>query len=127
MLKRIPILLQAPQLLKALVRTKPATVDSGGVERPRADWALASATSIAFSLAFFVGGLMLLVGVAPVSLDMLSPALDLGVLVLMVPLCALTLAIVVEVLRAAMSGPPRIEPPRLAAALSDWRPGHGEG
>ena len=88
--------------------------------------ALSSVIAIAFSLAFFAGGLALLFGLLPLPAANL-PSVDLAVLVLMVPLCALTLAIVVEVLRAAISGLPRVQPPRLAAALSDWRPGNGEG
>ena len=121
-----------PTQIKALMRRVSRTVSAISAKRALARRstgsaaALASVTTIAFSLAFFAGGLALLFGLAPVPAAAL-PGIDLGVLVLMVPLCALTLAIVLEVLRAAVSGLPRVQPPRLTAALSDWRPGHNEG
>ena len=46
---------------------------------------------------------------------------------LMVPLCALVLTMLAEVLRAALTGLPRLRPPRAAPALSDWPAGRGEG
>jgi hypothetical protein len=69
----------------------------------------------------------LLAGVVPQSFSALPMPVDLGVLLLMVPLCALVLAIMAEALRAAMQGVPAGRARRTATALSQWRPGHGEG
>lgn len=131
MLKRISPLFKALTRVfpKAAADRKPAADDAEtpAAKPSGADWALASASSIAFSLTFFAGGLALLFGLIPTSIASVAPSVDLAVLVLMVPLCALTLMIIAEALRAAMSGVPRVQPPRLAAALSEWRPGRGEG
>lgn len=127
-MKRFPTLLTTliAQVTAHTGRRSPKT--SGTRRAADGTWALASATSIAFSLAFFAGGLALLLGLVPMPIANWPASVDLGVLVLMVPLCALCLAIVVEVLRAAItSSLPKVQPPRLVAALSDWRPGHGEG
>lgn len=88
---------------------------------------LASVFAISFSLTFVAAGMLLLAGVLPPALSTLNPPVELGVLLLLVPLCALVLAILFEVLRAAIKGLPRVPVPRAAPALSDWRPGHGEG
>lgn len=120
---------QVPRQLKKLFHRVHRIGRVVGARRPTAKGAaaLASITAIAFSLAFFAGGLALVLGLTPLPAVQFAPTIDLGVLVLMVPLCALSLAIVFEVLRAAVTGLPRVQPPRLTAALSDWRPGHGEG
>lgn len=127
-LKRFPTLLTALITQVSAYTAKRSAKPSRTKRSADGTWALASATSIAFSLAFFAGGLALLLGLVPMPIANWPASVDLGVLVLMVPLCALSLAIVAEVLRAAITTSlPSVQPPRLVAALSDWRPGHGEG
>jgi hypothetical protein len=52
---------------------------------------------------------------------------DLGVLLLIVPLCALVLAIMAEVLRTAVTGLPRLRTSPAESPVGAWRPGRGEG
>jgi hypothetical protein len=96
------------------------------VPKKRPSWTPTSISAIGFSLTFVLVSFALLVGVLPPTVAALPGPVDLGVLLLMVPLCALTLAMMVEVLRAAFSGSPQ-KRTRTVTALSDWRPGHGEG
>ncbi|HQZ13143.1 MAG TPA: hypothetical protein PK286_09680 [Devosia sp.] len=86
-------------------------------------------TAISFSLTFVVVSLLLLTGVIPASFATLTAPVDIGVLLLIVPLCALVLAMVAEVLRAAMKGTPQRHNARSARrkSFTDWRPGRGEG
>ena|SRR6218665_1328807 len=92
--------------------------------------ALTSATVIAFSLTFVGAGVALLAGMLPANAEAMTGAagsVDTGVVLLLVPLCALVLAILFEATRLALRGPVRIAEPRPAPALSAWTPGHGEG
>ncbi len=87
---------------------------------------LTSVTAISFSLTFVGVGVALLAGLLPERVSTLGNSIDVGVLLLFVPLCALVFAMVAEVLRAVVKGPLRsIAPPRMRP-LSGWRPGHGE-
>jgi hypothetical protein len=90
-------------------------------------WQLATITAISFSLTFVGVSIALLFGVLPPAFASIQPPVDLGVVMLMVPLCALVFTMLAEVLRAAIKGLPRIRAPRPTPALSTWRPGHGEG
>src|SRR5687767_9428888 len=95
--------------------------------RAQLSWNLTSVTAISFSPTFVLMSVALLAGVMPQSFAALPMPVDLGVLLLMVPLCALVLAIMAEALRAAMQGVPAGKARRTVTALSQWRPGHGEG
>ena len=95
--------------------------------RPSNPWNLATVVAISFSLTFVGVSIALLMGVLPASVASIQPPVDLGVLMLMVPLCALFFTMLAEVLLAAIRGLPRIRAPRPTPALSAWRPGHGEG
>jgi hypothetical protein len=94
---------------------------------------LTTITAISFSLTFVGVSVALLTGVLPRDLAALDLGVDMGVVLLMVPVCALVLATLVEVLRTALRGLPRIRPPRPATILSpvrnvdDWRAGVREG
>lgn len=107
-----------PSSLKSLVkpaRSKPAARN------------LATIAVISFSLTFVGVSLALLFGILPNSVVALDMPVDMGVVLLIVPLCALVFAMMAEVLRAAVSGVPRAVSHRTATSLSEWRPGHGEG
>jgi hypothetical protein len=90
-------------------------------------WNLASVTAISFSLTFVGVSIALLTGFLPPAVVPLAMPVDLGVLLLIVPLTALVLAILAEAFRGALRGVPEAPAPRTVTALSDWRPGHGEG
>src|SRR5262245_23519265 len=91
-------------------------------------WNLASITAISFSLTFVGVSLALLAGVLPQKFASLDMPVDMGVVLLLVPLCALVLAMMAEVLRAAARGALPKRPVRTASALiREWRPGNGEG
>lgn len=96
-------------------------------KRPANPWNVATVIAISFSLTFVAVSIALLLGVLPAHIVAIQPPVDLGVLMLMVPLCALVFTMLAEVLRAAIRGLPRIRAPRPTPALSAWRPGHGEG
>lgn len=90
---------------------------------------LMAAAAISFSLTFVAAGLAILFGlVPPVSVPGIA-SLDLAVLLLLVPLCALMLSILVEVVRLALSqgSLPGHSLVRTASAGRAWRPGTGEG
>jgi hypothetical protein len=96
------------------------------VKRKQTPANLTSIVAISFSLTFVATGVLLLLGLLPPTVASLDAPVDIGVLLLIVPLCALVLAIMAEVLRAAISGLPKAPGPRVAP-LTDCRPGHGEG
>ena len=74
---------------------------------------LTSAAAISFSLTFVGASVALLTGALSPSITAMPLPVDVGVLLLMVPLCALVLAMLVEVLRAALGGaPPHRSAPR---------------
>lgn len=92
--------------------------------------ALTSVTVIAFSLTFVGAGIALMAGMLPNRADFLTGAtgsVDTGVVLLLVPLCALVLAILFEATRLALRGPVQMSQPRAIPALTEWKPGHGEG
>lgn len=86
--------------------------------------ALTSATAISFSLTFVLVGVALLFGWAPSPEVMFGGKIDTGVLLLFVPLCALTLAMLVEVSRSIVRGIPEVTS---RATSQEWHPGSGEG
>jgi hypothetical protein len=88
---------------------------------------LIAVTAISFSLTFVGVSLALLAGVLPPSFASLQPPVDLGVVLLMVPLFALVFAMMAEALRAALKGTPRPHVHRAVVALNTWQPGRGEG
>lgn len=88
---------------------------------------LASVTAISFSLTFVGVSLALLTGLLPDRVARLGASIDMGVLLLFLPLCALAFAMVAEVIRAARKGPLRSSAPPRMRPLSGWRPGPGEG
>lgn len=87
--------------------------------------ALSTATAISFSLTFMVAGLALLLGLVPTPDFAFTPELDIGVLMLFVPVCALTLAVLFEVTRVIVRGVP--EPALRPASVLRWQPRNGEG
>jgi hypothetical protein len=95
--------------------------------RAKPGTSLIAVTAISFSLTFVGVSLALLAGVLPPSFASLQPPVDLGVVLLMVPLFALVLAMMAEALRAAMKGTPRPHEHRAVVALNAWQPGRGEG
>jgi TRAP-type C4-dicarboxylate transport system permease small subunit len=88
---------------------------------------LTSAAAISFSLTFVAGGIALLTGLLPARATTAMGEIDTGVVVLFVPLCALLLAIIVEVVRSIVRDGLRYQAPRKANALESWKPGMGEG
>lgn len=102
---------------------------SPSIPQTRADRAagLASVTAISFSLTFVGVSLALLAGVLPERVAQFGASIDVGVLLLFLPLCALAFAISIEVVRAARKGTLRSGAPPRMRPLSGWRPGPGEG
>lgn len=86
--------------------------------------ALSVAAAISFSLTFVVVSLAMLAGVIPQRTLLANSAIDVNVLLLFVPLCALVLAIFAEVVRLIIAGGLKVERARPHNPLSAWRPGH---
>jgi hypothetical protein len=97
------------------------------LRRPLFGNALSAAAIISFSLTFVGAGIALLLGIIPPRAIIGAGEIDTAVVLLFVPLCALILAILVEVVRATLRE--GLQPPKAHQAnpLSAWRPGHGEG
>lgn len=88
---------------------------------------LSAAAVIGFSLTLVIAGVAMLLGLVPQRLLPSLDGVDAAVLLLFVPLCALTLAILAEAARAAFTGSFRQATLPKASLLEPWRPGHGEG
>lgn len=100
---------------------KPASRQVASVNR------LTAAAIIGFSLTLVVAGVVMMLGLVPQRILPSLDGMDATVLLLFVPLCALTLAILVEAARAAFAGNFREAVLPRANLLEPWRPGHGEG
>jgi hypothetical protein len=113
------------------VKLPPAKIASARETAARARRkALNIVTVISFSLTFVGAGFALLLGLLPADANFVASAMgpiDTGIILLLIPLCALVLAILFEATRLALRGPVEIAQPRPTPALSDWKPGHGEG
>ncbi len=95
--------------------------------RPRAATSrLTAAAVIAFSLTLVAAGIAMLMGLVPHRMLPALDGIDATILLLFVPLCALTFAILAEAVRATLSGSFRVARPH-ANTLEPWRPGRGEG
>ena len=88
---------------------------------------LTSAAAISFSLTFVAGGIALLTGLLPQQLSTHIGEIDTGVVVLFVPLCALLLSVIFEVVRSVMRENMHDPAPRRTNPLDSWKPGMGEG
>jgi hypothetical protein len=97
-----------------------------GQQGPGANRLFAAAV-IAFSLTLVGAGIAMLLGLVPRRMLPGLDGVDAAVLLLFVPLCALTLAILAEAVRASFTGSFRPTVLPKASLLEPWRPGHGEG
>jgi hypothetical protein len=89
---------------------------------------LAATAVIGFSFTLVGAGLAMLFGFVPQRMLPALDGIDATILLLFVPLCALTFAILAEAIRATLTGSFRHAPARgHASSLEPWRPGHGEG
>lgn len=88
---------------------------------------LSAATAISFSLTFVGAGIALLLGMIPSSLLLGARQVDTGVVLLLVPVCALLAAIIFEAVRASLRSDVVGQHTPPAAGLSGWRPGRREG
>lgn len=95
--------------------------------RPLFRNALSAATAISFSLTFVGAGIALLLGIIPPRTIVGAGEIDTAVVLLFVPLCALILAILVEVVRAILREGLQAPKAHQSNPLSAWKPGHGEG
>lgn len=89
---------------------------------------LSAAAIIGFSLTLVITGIAMLVGLVPQRMLPALDGIDASILLLFVPLCALTLAILAEAVRATMTG--SFGPVAARShenPLQPWRPGRGEG
>ena len=123
-----------PKFAKAKVfsvKLPPAKVASARMSAANARRrALNMVTVISFSLTFVGAGVALMLGLLPPDANVVDSAMgpiDTGIVLLLIPLCALVLAILFEATRLTLRGPVEIAQPRVTPALSDWKPGNGEG
>lgn len=89
---------------------------------------LSAAAVIGFSLTFVGAGVAMLLGFVPHRMLPALDGIDATILLLFVPLCALTLAILAEAVRASFAGSLRPAAARARSnPLEPWQPGRGEG
>jgi hypothetical protein len=88
---------------------------------------LSAAAIIGFSLTLVGAGVAMLAGFVPQRMLPALDNLDATVVLLFVPLCALTLAILFEAVRTTFNGGLHRAVPVKSGALEPWRPGRGEG
>ncbi len=89
---------------------------------------LSAAAVIGFSLTLVGTGVAMLFGLVPQRMLPALDGIDATILLLFVPLCALTFAILAEAVRSTLSGSFRPVPaPSHASRLEPWRPGKNEG
>ena len=88
---------------------------------------LTSAAIIGFSLTLVGAGIAMLVGLVPQRMLPALDGVDASVVLLFVPLCALTLAILAEAVRTSFNGSFRRAVVTKGNPLEPWRPGRGEG
>lgn len=88
---------------------------------------LSSAAIIGFSLTLVGAGVAMLLGLVPQRMLPALDGIDATVVLLFVPLCALTLAILFEAARTSLGGGFRRTVRPAANPLEPWRPGRGEG
>lgn len=88
--------------------------------------ALTTVTVISFSLTFVLAGLALLLLLLPEPARAIG-SVDLGVVLLLVPLLALVAAMLVQATRLALRGPLLMRDAKRIGQLTEWKPGHGEG
>jgi len=100
---------------------KPHPLQGKGAQR------LSSAALIGFSLTLVGAGIAMLAGLVPQRMLPALDGIDAAVLLLFVPLCALTLAILAEAVRTSFSGSFNRVALTRGNAFEPWRPGRGEG
>lgn len=89
---------------------------------------LSAAAIIGFSLTLVGAGVAMLFGLVPQRMLPALDGIDATILLLFVPLCALTLAILAEAVRTSLTGSFRPVVARShTTRLEPWRPGEGEG
>ena len=89
---------------------------------------LSAAAVIGFSLTLVGTGVAMLLGLVPQRMLPVLDGIDATIILLFLPLCALTLAILAEAVRSTLTGSFRPVPVRShATRLEPWRPGRGEG
>ncbi len=88
---------------------------------------LSAAAVIGFSLTLVGAGVAMLLGLVPRRMLPALDGIDVTILLLFVPLCALTLAILAEAVRTAFTGSFRRATISQGNPLEPWRPGRGEG
>lgn len=88
---------------------------------------VSAVAAITFALVFLGVIAAFALGALPAETLTFGGNVEAGVVLLFVPLCALIFAVLVEVIRSALTssfGPPQ---PRSHRPMLNWRPGHGEG
>lgn len=106
----------------------PSAGDTGLSASPAAPPASVSAiASITFALVFLVAIGAFALGALPSEALTFGGNVEAGVVLLFVPLCALIFAVLVEVIRSALTQSFAPRTPRVDNAVLGWRPGHGEG
>lgn len=95
---------------------------------PAAPAGSASAVAtITFALVFLGVIAAFALGALPSEALTFGGNVEAGVVLLFVPLCALIFAVLVEVIRSALTSSLGPQQPRSDRPLLNWRPGHGEG
>ena len=104
------------------MKIQPRTAPTNGM--PRSSMGVVTVTVISFSLTFVGASMALLLNLLPPRFAALP--VEMGGVLLLVPVCAIVFAMMVEVLRAALGGMP-LRPARSARAMTHRMPHPGKG
>lgn len=88
---------------------------------------VSAVATITFALVFVGVIAAFVLGALPSEALTFGGNVEAGVVLLFVPLCALIFAVLVEVIRSALTSSFRPHQPRADGPILNWRPGHGEG
>ena len=88
---------------------------------------MSAIATITFALVFLGVIAAFALGALPAEALTFGGNVEAGVVLLFVPLCALIFAVLVEVIRSALTSGFGAQQPRSDRPMLSWRPGHGEG
>lgn len=89
--------------------------------------ALITTSIISFSLTLLVAGVAVLSGMIPLNTVTVAQKVDIGAALLFMPLCALVLAMISEVVRISLHGGNDPRAPIHSTVAAPWTPGRNEG
>lgn len=118
---------QAVALLPSPASAEMATASARAAHPAPSAGSVSAVATITFALVFLGVIAAFALGALPAEALTFGGNVEAGVVLLFVPLCALIFAVLVEVLRSALTSNFGPHQRTSAGPVLNWRPGHGEG